>query len=370
MVAKVLISSIGSGVGYGILRALRICEDSFYIIGLNSLPFSAGVFQCDATYLMPPIADRDAYLQNLLDIVKIERPDILFPGRDADLVVLAGVCAELKELGTFLMAGSLASVQICTDKYRTAQYLRKAGHPFAPTGNSRGEVFEIAETHGYPLVVKPVHGFGSSNIQVVWDQVELADYPWETGKWIAQKFLTPVEWGSSRKVVNRDRVYLDGKLCQDNEYSVQVLLGYREILGVFTSKNTLQYGMPFNIEVINNSTLTEYALAIARTLQSQGLIGPCNLQAKKDIDDGFVFFEVNARYTGITPVRAQMGFNEVLAAYQYFIQQKWPTDSLQFQPDQMACRFLSESIFTRKDLDGLQAQKKWVKRAYQGPTSE
>jgi biotin carboxylase len=142
---------------------------------------------------------------------------------------------------------------------------------------------------------------------------------------------------------------------------VQVLLGYEEVLGVFASKNTLMYGMPFTIEVVDDPTLISSALAIAHSLQEQGLIGPCNLQAKKDVDDGFVFFEVNARFTGITPVRTQMGFNEVIAAYYYFVHHQLPVDCLTFRPDQLACRFLSESIFTKKDIESLMIKKIWVK---------
>jgi hypothetical protein len=59
MVAKVLITSVGSGVGYGILRALQMHSASITIIGVNSVPFSAGVFQCDKTYLVPPTTHQD-----------------------------------------------------------------------------------------------------------------------------------------------------------------------------------------------------------------------------------------------------------------------------------------------------------------------
>jgi len=44
MVAKALVSSVGSGVGYGVLRALRMSGRQFHIVGLNSLAFSAGVY--------------------------------------------------------------------------------------------------------------------------------------------------------------------------------------------------------------------------------------------------------------------------------------------------------------------------------------
>ena len=199
MVAKALISSVGSGVGYGVLRALRMSGQPFHVIGLNSLALGAGVYGCDTAYLVPPLTEADSYLQTLLGIVEAECPDIVIPGRDAELPVLVRVRDELQQHGAFLMIGSESAIEICTDKYLTAQQLCAAGLPFVPTARSRAEVIALAEQYGFPLLVKPAAGCASRNVWVAWCWDDLETLNIEDDNWVIQKYLVPVEWGCSRQ---------------------------------------------------------------------------------------------------------------------------------------------------------------------------
>ncbi len=61
MTRKLLVTSVGSGVGHAILAALRRSEAPWYVVGMNSAAFDAGVFDCDSAWLAPPVADRAAF---------------------------------------------------------------------------------------------------------------------------------------------------------------------------------------------------------------------------------------------------------------------------------------------------------------------
>jgi carbamoyl-phosphate synthase large subunit len=155
---KVLISSVGSGVGYGVVRALRMSDQAFHIIGLNSQALSAGVYGCDTAYLVPVLTNTEAYLQALFEVVKKEQPVLIIPGRDAELPILAQVRNELQQYGAFLMVGSEAAVSICIDKYLAAQQLSAAGLPFVPTARSYSEISFLVEQSGITLINKPTSG--------------------------------------------------------------------------------------------------------------------------------------------------------------------------------------------------------------------
>ncbi len=66
MTRKLLITSVGSGVGQAILSVLRHADASWYVAGVNSVAFSAGVFGCDSAWLVPPAADRAAFEARLI----------------------------------------------------------------------------------------------------------------------------------------------------------------------------------------------------------------------------------------------------------------------------------------------------------------
>ncbi len=79
MTRKLLITSVGSGVGHAILAALRRSDGPWYVVGVNSVAFSAGVFGCDSAWLVPPIAEREVFEARLLEVVKAERPALILP---------------------------------------------------------------------------------------------------------------------------------------------------------------------------------------------------------------------------------------------------------------------------------------------------
>jgi hypothetical protein len=135
-----LATSVGSGVGQVILRALRRVDAPWYVVGANSEAFSAGVFDCDSAWLVPPVADRAAFEARLIEIVEAERPALVLSGRDDDLPILAAMRERLAELGAFALVGSPEAVDICNDKYRTAKVFRAAGLPFTETAASREEI--------------------------------------------------------------------------------------------------------------------------------------------------------------------------------------------------------------------------------------
>jgi len=104
-------------------------------------------------------------------------------------------------------------------------------------------------------------------------------------------------------------------LRQVNEVSLQYYIDRngRVADGTFGSVNKLKHGVPVEVDPIFDARIEGDGRRFAQALADAGLRGPINLQGR-DTPDGLVFFEANARFTGITMVRAEMGYREVDAA--------------------------------------------------------
>ncbi len=65
------------------------------------------------------------------------------------------------------------------------------------------------------------------------------------------------------------------------------------------------------------------------------------------------------RVTGATGIRAAFGFNEVEAAWRHFIEGEEKPDCLTLDKDQVACRYLAETVIRKDDLEELRQRGTW-----------
>ena len=87
------------------------------------------------------------------------------------------------------------------------------------------------------------------------------------------------------------------------------------VLGPFTSRRTLKSGTSWQIEVAHFETVAEICLAVASNME---FMGPLNIQLMVDKTGEPIPFEINARFSGTTAVRAHFGFNEPEMALRTF----------------------------------------------------
>jgi carbamoylphosphate synthase large subunit len=84
-------------------------------------------------------------------------------------------------------------------------------------------------------------------------------------------------------------------------------------------------------------------------------VGPCNFQCRLT-SEGVRVFEVNTRFTGITGVRAAMGWNEVEAVVRRMAFDE-PVDavraSLRRRYDVLGMRYVDEKLVSRRAFEEL-----------------
>lgn len=293
-----------------------------------------------------------ATLEKLLNVLAREQVRVLIPGSDPELSALASAREQLFSAGVLPIVGGADAVGLCRDKLAACRFFRAHGLPFVPTVPA-GEGLRLAGEIGFPLVIKPVGGSASRGVHVVFDEEQLRQYADQEGM-IVQEYLVPQNWGKARQELVEQDVVQGYLLRQEDEISIQVLLDHEgNLLGQFTSRNVLKQGVPVLVDPWPHASVEEPAREMACLLAARGLVGPCNFQCKVT-DRGPVFFEVNPRFTGITAVRAAMGFNEVEAVLRRALFDE-PLEAVRQRlhvPDHLVCsRYVTEMILPRADLE-------------------
>jgi len=352
--AKIAVTGVGGGVGQSIIRALRRSNAGYRILGLDMNPLSAGLYQCDRAKPVPP-CDHADYVPRLAEILIEEKVAVLIPGSDPELSVLAEAKSALEETGAHVFVGGAEAVAICRDKLACARFFRQHGLPFVRTVPVQ-EAMDLAEEVGFPLIVKPLGGSASRGTELVFDAKGLERHLGREG-YIAQEFAMPAVWKDDFARRGAASVFPRGALRQEEEVSIQVLLDHEaNRLGTFCSVNRLQSGVPIHVDPRRIPEAEAIVGRMADELIGVGLTGPTNYQCRLT-DEGPKVFEINPRFTGITAVRAAMGFNEVDAILGRILRGLSVEDArgALVQPsDVVSCRYVDEIVVPRDRLCGIE----------------
>lgn len=304
MTRRLLVSSVGSGVGRAILEAVRYGPHRYEVYGTNSIPLDeqdvAGLYRC------PPTADRRGFQDAVLGAVWECGAAMVLAGRDADTEPLAEIAGDLRLAGAVVPSGPAPALAAAHDKLHTARLLPER---FVPTAAELLDALHIAARWGWPLVVKPRFGFASRNVWLVRSQAELAAAlgPDE----IAQAFVPGA--------VARDHVGSAVSECPSGHHSVQVLLGPdSRVLGTITLVPA-RAGDGDVVAPILAAGMDDVAADLAGTLRRAGCTGPWNVQGGHLDGGGWRAFEVNARLTGWSGARPRLGLHEIDLLYDAFV---------------------------------------------------
>lgn len=276
---KVLVTGAGALLGQGVIKSLHLAETDYYIIAVDPDPRSVGLYWADKHYLVPMATD-SRYLGSICRVIEKERPDAVLIGTDVELMILAenreGIEADYN---THVIVSSPEVIQIADDKWLTYNFLKDNGFPFPKSALDRDEV------PGFPLIVKPRIGARSVGVH----RVE-----------------TLHDLDHALSIVDNPIIQEDVS-TPDKEYTSGVIVFDGVAKAVITMRRDLKDGNTYRAYTIPDSPFDPMLLKMAEAL---GGTGPLNFQFR---DDGGVpkVFEINARFSGTTPIRAHVGLNEV-----------------------------------------------------------
>lgn len=173
---------LGSGpnrIGQGIEFDYCCCHASF---ALKSDGFETIMVNCNPETVSTDYDTSDRLyfepltFENVLNIVELEKPDgviVQFGGQTP--LKLAGA---LHNAGVPIIGTSPDSIDLAEDRKRFGAFLRKHNirHPEYGTAWSFKEARRIAESIGFPVLVRPSYVLGGRAMQIVYDDATLREY--------------------------------------------------------------------------------------------------------------------------------------------------------------------------------------------------
>lgn len=285
---KVLVTGAGALLGQGIIKALQRSSLEVRMVAADPSPLSAGLFWADEAHLIPMANDAD-YLDGLGEVLRETRPDILIPGTDVELPILAASRERIeKNFGTRVLVSDPRVVAIADDKYLTFQFLTEAG--LAPPASALPEDSEAIEalldSVGFPLVVKPRIGARSVGVSLVSTRSEL-----------------------EQAIAGRSGLVVQECVAGDHdEYTASVLVFDGDPKASIVMRRDLRDGNTYRAFCGPYPELNRQVKMLGAALRP---FGPANFQFRLDANGRARVFEINGRFSGTTPLRALVGFNEV-----------------------------------------------------------
>jgi len=292
----VLVLGVGGNVSQGILKALAVSDLQCRVIGACVSPLSAGLYTVDRAYISP-LASAPEFVDWVIDLCRKEGIDAILSGVEPVLAALAPHAAVIREqTGAVCIVSAPEQIAIAQDKLLTCEWLKahNLNYPaYAATGDRQAVAHLLAHAT-YPLVAKPRHGKGGQGIFEIADAAQLEHIMQAYPDYVIQQYL-----GDS------DSEYTVGCFCDQTG----------AVRGSIAMRRELLHGTTYRAIIGAYDAVQDEAQRIASALKP---VGPCNIQLRMD-GERPVCFEINLRFSGTTPVRARLGFNDVAATLRHYV---------------------------------------------------
>jgi len=301
----VLVTGVGGrSVGHQVLHGLLLLGAKYRVVACDASNYSYGLYQVPNRYKIPR-ADSSNYLGAMRSLVAQEKVDVIIPGTEAEVGILAAARGQFEALQCTVVVNPSQVVKICSNKRVLAGWLE--GNGFDVPRSCTPDAWEdLVKNCGFPIVAKPTSESGASrSVEILNSEAEIRRY---------LSLLPP-----GREAIFQE--YVEGP---ESEYTVGVMISKSgEIVDSIVMKRNLvglSLGLDRTIDGKWYALSTGYSQGYFvknMLIQSKceelalkmGARGPMNIQCR--VDRGKVYiFEVHPRFSGSSSFRADVGFNE------------------------------------------------------------
>lgn len=355
---RILITSVGSLVGQNILDALEGRRAGLWVVGTNSLAETPNLFRCDLALRSPPAADAEAWCAFTADLMRREGFDLVLPGRDDDILLLAWLRDAYPDLRRCITCGPATLAQMMEDKWQSYVFARERRLPFVETAHAGPELVKLVAAKGYPLIAKPPSGNGSRGVRIVFDAAQLEAAAAEPGT-LFQEYLSP------------DAAVREGAdLCRRGtplfyaprytQLAAQAVISPAgAVHGIYCGEITMVMGRAERSVTVDQPDFTAIARAYAEVLAAAGWVGLMNLQGRRDAAGQFKAYELNGRIAGASTTRMLLGFDEVGMLAELFTGKALPDSPKGGMPQRIVHKNLTEFVIEPEALRSFEADGRW-----------
>ena len=265
----------------------------------NSDDMTVAFRYADHAVVSPMIYD-NAYITFLLEYCKAHQIDLLLSLFDVDLPVLARHKNEFEAIGTRVIVSDAAFVDICSDKWKTTQYLSANGFDTPRTWLTLEDTLRAIRTGelSYPVIVKPRFGCGSIALEIAEDEEEL--------RYLTRRCLRRVESSYLQyESAAEEHVLVFQECLQGQEYGADVIndLDGCHVATVVRRKLAMRAGETDIAEVIDHPGINAICQRLGRLTGHIGNLD-CDLFV---CGERICILEMNARFGGGYPFSHMAG---------------------------------------------------------------
>lgn len=300
-----------------------------------------------------PMGNDPKYIEFILDYVKKNSIDFVFPGSDEEAIALSSIKDELAKLKCNVMASTLSSVQLLSDKYRMLLHLAENGIRSSPFTlfNDPNHLVEAAKIVGYPhnlIVLKPRRGRGSKVVKIIDDDLCYKDRFENT----TNAYITLNE------ALQYFRLYPDK--CQDyllmeylpgEKYSIDCLVSHSRLVCGVSRSNGIhpKLSPPTQLaKIVWEEDIFDYAINLIDSIEVDYFL---QIEIGRDASGKLSFIEANPRLDATLPITLGVGVNFYHELISY--SEKGEFSNLPICPNEpsspsykLFCRYWSHAFFT------------------------
>lgn len=288
---NVLVTGVGSIIGYGIIDGLRKSSVPVTITGIDIYDDAYGAVLSDH-FVQGVRADSPGFIDFINQLVNRNQIDLIIPGIEQDLYAL---WANRDKVQTKVVFGNELCMQLASDKLLTYNWLKDKDIRLIPTLYNTG-FSDCREKLGLPFLLKPVLSSASKGIEKINTEEEFDFFTRRNGHaCIYQRII-----GS-----------------MDEEYTVNVFGdGEGTIMDLIMLKRKLSgEGATSKAVYSDNPVIAGYVQTLCTLLKP---LGPLNIQLR--MEEGVPYLlEINSRVSSSCSIRTAMGYNEAEMCVRFYL---------------------------------------------------
>lgn len=268
----------------------------------TDMQLTAPALQVADVKLQVPAVYDSQYIDITLNICKEQKIDALISLNDLELPILADNKARFEEIGVKVIVSDPQVIDICFDKYKTAQWVEALGLK-SPKTFVRLDDAKVALASGeisFPLFLKPRWGSGSIGLETVEDMEELEIVYGLLLKKVKKTILATASVGDEYIMIQEK---LTGK-----EFGLDVMndLSGRNVAVSVKQKLAMRAGETDKAVTVDLPEVREMGAVIGRNLKH---IGNLDVDIMQRANGDYCILELNPRFGGGFPFSYEAGVN-------------------------------------------------------------
>lgn len=297
---NVMLTSVGRRA-YMVKYFKEVLGNEGKVYVCNSDDKSIAFKYADEKVISPLIYDEN-YIPFLLEYCQKNAIDIVISLFDIDLLMLARHKEEFEKIDTKVIVSDPQIVEMCNDKWKTYNFLKKNCFHTPLSFLNMNEVVEkiAAGELRYPIVVKPRYGCGSISVAIAYDEEDLCYLTKKANEDIANSYLKYESAVSDDKVIYQE-------CLMGQEYGADIINDlYGETQSVIVRKKlAMRSGETDTAQLVNEPIIKDTLIKLGRVTKHIA-----NMDCDVFLVHGVPYvLEMNARFGGGYPFSHMGGCN-------------------------------------------------------------